>query len=52
MSRENWRTWVILAENPLKVAPAGLKDIEVIETIKEGVTVYRAGERGAGHNPL
>jgi predicted amidohydrolase YtcJ len=32
---------VILSDNPLKVDPMALKDIEVLETIKDGVTVYR-----------
>ena len=33
--------FVILDSNPLKVEPMALKDIEVVETIKEGVSVYR-----------
>lgn len=32
---------VILAENPLKVVPSTIKDIAIVETIKEGHTVYR-----------
>ncbi len=32
---------VILDKNPLKVDPDAIKDIEVLETIKEGVTVYK-----------
>lgn len=32
---------VILDNNPLKVAPNDIKDIQVIETIKEGQTVFR-----------
>jgi predicted amidohydrolase YtcJ len=32
---------VILDKNPLKVAPTTIKDIEVLETIKEGVSVYK-----------
>ena len=32
---------VILDRNPLKVDPMTLKDIQVLETIKEGVTVYK-----------
>jgi predicted amidohydrolase YtcJ/heat shock protein HslJ len=31
---------VILDQDPLKVAPMAIKDIKVVETIKEGVTVY------------
>ena len=34
--------FVILAQNPLKVEPATIKDIKVVETIKEGETVFRA----------
>lgn len=33
---------VILDLNPLKVDPAKIKDIRVVETIKEGKTVFRA----------
>jgi predicted amidohydrolase YtcJ len=32
---------VILARNPLKVDPATIKDIAVVETIKEGRTIFR-----------
>jgi hypothetical protein len=31
---------VVLDRNPLKVDPATIKDIRVVETIKEGRTVY------------
>jgi len=31
---------VILDKNPLKVDPKGIKDIQVVETIKEGKTIY------------
>lgn len=33
--------FVILDADPLAVAPETLKDLQVLETIKEGVTVYR-----------
>ncbi|MBL8273780.1 MAG: amidohydrolase family protein, partial [Xanthomonadales bacterium] len=33
---------VILDRNPLKVEPMAIKDISVVETIKEGTTIYRA----------
>jgi predicted amidohydrolase YtcJ len=33
---------VILDQDPLEVDPAAIQDIEVLETIKEAVTVYRA----------
>ena len=32
---------VILDQNPLKVEPMTIKDIKVVETIKEGKTIYR-----------
>ncbi|MFM9059069.1 MAG: amidohydrolase [Planctomycetaceae bacterium] len=32
---------VVLSGNPLTVDPASIKDIRVVETIKEGVTVWR-----------
>ena len=32
---------VILDKNPLKVLPETIKDIEVLETIKEGVSIYK-----------
>jgi len=31
---------VILDRNPLKVEPMTIKDIKVLETIKEGKTIY------------
>jgi predicted amidohydrolase YtcJ len=34
---------VILDGNPLKVTPLEIKDIKVLETIKQGKTIYRAG---------
>lgn len=33
---------VILSDNPLTVAPATIKDIQIVETIKEGRTIYTA----------
>ena len=33
---------VILDRNPLKVKPMAIKDIKVVETIKDGKTIYRA----------
>ncbi|WP_027639613.1 amidohydrolase [Clostridium cadaveris] len=36
---------VILDKNPLKVDPMTIKDIKVVETIKEGKTLYRAKEQ-------
>jgi predicted amidohydrolase YtcJ len=33
---------VILEKHPLKVEPMTIKDINIIETIKEGRTIYRA----------
>jgi predicted amidohydrolase YtcJ len=34
---------VILDQNPLTAAPLAIKDIKVVETIKEGQTIYKAG---------
>jgi predicted amidohydrolase YtcJ len=34
--------FAILSDNPLTVDPATIRDIEVLETIKEGKTVYKA----------
>jgi predicted amidohydrolase YtcJ len=33
---------VILDKNPLKIDPMSIKDIKVVETIKEGKTIYGA----------
>ena len=33
---------VILDQNPLKVDPVSIRDIKVVETIKEGETIYNA----------
>ncbi len=35
---------VILDQNPLTVDPMRIKDIRVLETIKEGKTIYKAGQ--------
>ena len=35
---------VILEKNPLKVDPAEIADIAVVETIKEGKSIYRKGQ--------
>jgi predicted amidohydrolase YtcJ len=32
---------VILDKNPLKVAPIEIKDVKVVETIKEGKSIYK-----------
>jgi predicted amidohydrolase YtcJ len=34
---------VILDKNPLKAKPMAIKDIKVVETVKEGKTVYKRG---------
>ncbi len=34
--------FVVLDKNPLKVEAMAIKDIRVVETIKEGETIYRA----------
>ncbi|HEB83051.1 MAG TPA: amidohydrolase, partial [Gammaproteobacteria bacterium] len=33
--------FVVLSDNPLNIDPMKLKDIKVLETIKEGQTVYK-----------
>jgi hypothetical protein len=33
---------VILSEDPLTVKPIAIKDIQILETIKEGKTIYTA----------
>jgi predicted amidohydrolase YtcJ len=33
---------VILDKNPLNVEPMSIKDIRVVETVKNGETIYRA----------
>ncbi len=37
---------VILSANPLTIPPEEIKNITVVETIKQGTTVYPADERG------
>jgi Predicted metal-dependent hydrolase with the TIM-barrel fold len=32
---------VILNKNPLKIDPQKIRDIKILETIKEGITVFR-----------
>jgi len=34
--------FVVLDKNPLKVDPMAIKDIQIVETIKEGVSIYMA----------
>lgn len=41
----------ILTANPLKVAPMAIKEIDVVETIKDGKTIYRADEQGTKWAP-
>jgi len=36
---------VILSANPLTVKPMAIKEIKVVETFKDGKTVYKAGEQ-------
>ncbi len=38
---------VILDKNPLKVDPKAIRDIKVVETIKEGMTLYPAPKGGS-----
>jgi hypothetical protein len=42
---------VILERNPLTVDPASLKDIAVLETIKEGRTIFRRGQADGSPGP-
>ncbi|MEM8681703.1 MAG: amidohydrolase family protein, partial [Planctomycetota bacterium] len=36
-----WADFVILSENPLQIGPDELAEIKILETIKEGQTVYK-----------
>ncbi len=38
---------VILSDNPLTVAPEQLDDLKVLETIKEGVTIYKRPDQAS-----
>ena len=42
---------VILTENPLKVDPLKIKDIDVSQTIKDGKVIYAADELGTKWAP-
>ncbi len=44
--------FVILSDNPLKVAPEKLADLKVLETIKEGKSVYRRSEKISRTEPM
>ena len=33
--------FVVLSSNPLNVDPLAIKDIQIVETIKDGVSIYR-----------
>ena len=35
--------FVVLSDNPLEVDPMTLNDLQVMETIKEDVTIYSSG---------
>lgn len=39
---------MVLSANPLKVDPLTIKDIQVLETIKEGTSLYRNPSLSAG----
>jgi len=39
---------VVLSANPVKVDPLAIKDIQVLETIKEGTSLYRNPALTAG----
>ena len=42
---------VVLSANPLKVDPMSIKEIQVLETIKEGTSLYRNPSLTAGGTP-
>ena len=42
--------FVILSENPLTIPPEKLADVKVVETIKEGVTIYQRPMEGSVAN--
>ena len=41
---------VILSDNPMSIAPGLIRDIEIIETIKEGKTIYRRPSASASED--
>ncbi len=43
--------FVVLSDNPLTVQPASLIDLEVVETIKEGNSIYKAADDDMAHQP-
>jgi hypothetical protein len=43
--------FVVLSANPLRIDPAKLSEIRVLETIKEGVSVYRADDAISAGSP-
>ena len=39
--------FVVLSDNPLEVPPEHLAELEILETIKEGQSVYRRDQAGS-----